>query len=311
MTYNSAGTIDLCLDALLAQRGVTFSLYVIDNASTDDTVARVRAKGVAITVNSSNVGYAVAHNQAIDQTTSDYVLTLNPDVRLDPGFLQALTEALDHDPSLGSACGCLFRVEALEDQATHIDSLGTYMRRNRRQGLIGDGLPITAQPDVITSIFGPDGAAAFYRRTMLEDIRVLDEIFDADFFMHKEDIDVCWRAQLCGWGSACVPGATARHVRGFRPGQRARVSAVIRFYGVRNRYLLMLKNEQRTHFLRDLPAIAIYDLGILAYLLVRERESLRALSSAWALRSRMIAKRRINQSGRRTAPNRLRHWFCG
>ncbi|MFN8450429.1 MAG: glycosyltransferase family 2 protein, partial [Anaerolineae bacterium] len=142
-----------------------------------------------------------------------------------------------------------------------------------------------------------------------DDVRVLGEVFDADFFMHKEDIDLCWRARLRGWESVCVPDAVAHHVRAFRPGRRERVSPYMRFLGVRNRYLLMLKDEIPAHFWRDFPAIVAYDLGILGYLLLRERESLAALRSAWALRERMMQKRRIIQAGRRVGWRDMARWF--
>ncbi len=309
VTYNSARTIESCLQSVMAQRGVDIQVCVIDNASTDDTLQRVHAFGVEIFVNTRNVGYAAAHNQAIDATTSDYVLTLNSDVWLDPGFVAALTEAVGPDSRIGSAAGCLLRVEQLGDSPTQIDSAGLFMRRSRRQSLRAEGRSASLRPTDSVAIFGPDGAAAFYRRTMLDDIRVQNEVFDSDFFMHKEDVDVAWRAQLRGWASLYVPGAIGHHIRTFRPGQRQGVSATMRFHGTRNRYLLMLKNESPAHFLRNLPWIAAYDLGILAYMLLRERETLAAFRSAWALRRRMIEKRRIIQARRRVGWADLSRWF--
>jgi GT2 family glycosyltransferase len=309
VTYNSAATIEACLRSALEQRGVDFEIRVLDNASADGTVDCVQRLGVPVVHPGDNLGYAAGHNRLIDATESDYVLTLNPDVILQPGFLDAMGAALEADNSLGSASGCLLRVERLGDTPAQLDGYGLYMRRSRRQGLLGDGQPISARPTTQQPIFGPDGAVAFYRRAMLDDIRVLGEVFDADFFMHKEDVDVCWRAQLRGWASVSVPGAVAHHVRTFRPGQRGRVSPRMRFLGARNRYLLMLKNEIPAHFWRDLPHIAPYDAGIIGYLLLRERESLPALASAWGLRGRLLAKRRIIQAARRAEWQAVARWF--
>lgn len=309
VTYNSSATIEACLGALLAQQGAGFTPYIIDNASGDDTVARVERMGLEVHRNAANVGFAAAHNQAIDATSSQYVLALNPDVLLQPGFIARMAEALDAHPEAGSAAGQLLRVDRLGDPPQVIDSTGLIMSRSRRQRLRDEGLsPGQARQD-ITPIFGPDGAAAFYRRAMLDDIRVDGEVFDRDFFMHKEDIDVCWRAQLRGWASIYVPGAVAHHVRSFRPGQRGRVSAEMRFYGVRNRYLLMMKNEIAAHFWRDLPSILAYDLAILAYMLLFEQRSLAALNSAWKLRRRMAEKRQLIQAGRTATWRVLRQWF--
>ncbi|PJF25284.1 MAG: hypothetical protein CUN53_13580 [Phototrophicales bacterium] len=106
-----------------------------------------------------------------------------------------------------------------------------------------------------------------------------------------------------------MPSAVAAHVRSFRPGQRERVSPYMRCLGTRNRWLLLLKNEMAAGFWRDLVWIAGYDLAILAFLLLRERASLRAVASAWRLRERMLRKRRVIQSARRVNWHDLRVWF--
>lgn len=317
VTYNSGAVITACLEGLLAQTDVPFTVLVVDNASTDDTLARVARANIPMLQNPTNRGYAAAHNQAIRATAAQntpYILTLNPDVRLNPGFLRAMCAALDADSGIGAAAGCLLRADALDgasDDALTVDGAGVYMRRNRRQGLRAEGLPFAARPAAPAPIFGPDGAAAFYRRAMLNDLQIDGEVFDEDFFMHKEDIDLCWRAAWRGWRAVYVPDALARHIRGFRPGARARVSPYMRFLGARNRYLLMLKNEHPAHFWRDLWAILPYDVGILAYMLLRERPSLRAVASAWALRRRMLHKRRAIQRGRQADWRAVARWFRG
>ncbi|MBE0688522.1 MAG: glycosyltransferase family 2 protein [Anaerolineae bacterium] len=311
ITHNSVSTIQACLDALLNQTGVDFQTLVLDNASVDDTCRLVEDAGISLVQSNENLGYALAHNRLIDQTDSAYVLTLNPDVRLMPGFLEAMRKVLDENMKLGSAAGQLLRVDQLDDSPEVIDSAGVHMRRNRRQGLLGENISIVDYPEQSKPIFGPDGAAAFYRRAMLDDVRVMGEVFDADFFMHKEDIDLCWRAQLRGWSSVYVPAAVAKHIRSFRPGRRERVSAYMRFLGVRNRYLLMLKNEIPAHFWHDFPFIAAYDAGIVAYMLLFERESLSAFRSLLALRPRMLEKRRQIQAGRRVEWHDIAGWFVG
>lgn len=313
VTYNSAEYIRHCLAGLRQQEGVTFSTLVIDNASSDDTLARVQAAGVPFVANTSNIGYGPAHNQAIDTTQdttrSDYVLTLNPDVWLEPGFLRHMVAALEADPGLGSAAGCLLRVEDLDDAPQTVDGAGLYMRRSRRQGLYAEGVSILQRPTTPAPIFGPDGAAAFYRRAMLDDIRLNGEVFDSAFFMHKEDVDLCWRAQLRGWRSVYVPEAVGHHVRGFRPGQRGRVTGALRFYAVRNRYLLMYKNEIAGHFLRDLLPILAYELAIFGYILLKERQSLRAYADVWAQRRSLREKRRLIQAGRKVNSSEIRAAF--
>ncbi len=303
VTYNSARTIEQALHSVLSQTEVDLEIIVVDNASSDHTVQLVEAMGITVIRNRENRGYAAAHNQALARSNSRYVLTLNPDVWLAPEFLSALSKTLDVDDHVGSASGCLLRVDDLADQPRIVDSTGLYMKRSRRQGLRHEGEPIEQRPHDTEWIFGPDGAAAFYRRAMLEDIADHGEVFDEDFFMHKEDVDVCWRALLRGWRSRYVPEAVAHHIRTFRPGQRQQVDARLRFYGVRNRYLLLLKNERWATFWKDAPYILAYDLAIIVYLLLLERESLGAIRSVWQLRQRTLAKRKFIQARVLSAEN--------
>lgn len=313
VTYNSASVLPMALQSLRDQTFSDFSTLIIDNGSADGSAQIAEAEPLRCVRNAHNVGYAAAHNQALALTDSTYVLTLNPDVRLDPGFLAAMVETLDVYPEAGSGAGALRRVDDLADSQTErtarIDGAGLFMRRNRRQGLLYEGAAPDVLPTEITPIFGVDGAAAFYRRTMLLDVSIKDEVFDLDFFMHKEDVDLSWRARLRGWECLFVPGAKGSHVRGFRPGIRAGVRSEIRRMAARNRYLLMLKNEIGAHFWFDLPWIGAYELGILGYILLRERSSLKAYWDVWRLRRRMLDKRHLIQAGRRVSWPEMRRWF--
>lgn len=299
------------MHAVLSQIGGDNPILVWDNASSDDTAARVARLGVPVHICERNIGYAAAHNRLLEQSQSDYVLTLNPDAVIQPGFIAALAAALDADPSAGSASGCLLRVEQIDGAPTGVDSAGLYLRRSRRQGLIAEGRQIAQRPSAPRPIFGADGACAFYRRAMLDDVRVDGEVFDEDFWLHKEDIDLAWRARLRGWSALYVPEAVAHHIRSFRPGSRAPMPAEVRRAAVRNRWLLLLKNEIAACFWRDLPFILAYDAAILAYLLLRERESLAALADVVRLWAKMRHKRHIIQAGRRVGSQEMCAWFRG
>jgi GT2 family glycosyltransferase len=305
VTYNHAACIDTCLQSVQHQTYRPLSVLVVDNASTDTTVARVQAWQIPVMVNADNRGYAAAHNQALAHTQSDYVLTLNPDAWLAPDFIAQMVAYLADHPRVGLAAGLLLRVEHLGDTPHSVDSAGLYMQRSRRQRLRLEGQPIEAVPPDIVPIWGVDGAAAFYRRAMLADIALEGEVFDEDFFMHKEDVDLCWRARAYGWSAVCIPGAVAHHVRGFRPGQRQHLAGDVRFWAVRNRYLKLIKNETWADLWRDLRLILGYELLIFGYLLLRERPSLRAYPAAWALRGRMRHKRALIRQ-RRTVERALR-----
>lgn len=309
VTFNNELTIRACITSVRKQSLRDITILVVDNASSDRTRQIVQSMGVPLIKNAKNLGYAVAHNMAISQTQSTYVLTLNPDVVLGKDFLRHMTDALDDNPRVGSAAGLLYRVDRLDDFPAVVDGAGLFIRRNRRQGLREEGRLADSVPRRPVSIFGPDGAAAFYRRAMLEDIRLADEYFDEDFFMHKEDVDVCWRARLRGWNALFVPQATAKHIRTFRAGQRARVSDELKAMAVRNRYLLMIKNESPALFLRDLLPIAFYDVGIFFYILLKERRSLVAYKQVISMAQTMLNKRKLIYTRRKVTDTAMSRWF--
>lgn len=316
VTHNSAATIAACLAGVRSQTYAEIDVCVIDNASADDTCAIVEQHGVTLIRNDANHGYATAHNQGIRGSDADYVLTLNPDAALAPDFVAQMVQTLQAHPQVGMASGLLLRVESFDQPAQIVDSAGLMLERNRRQRLRYEGLSADQVERQIAPIFGPDGAAAFYRRAMLADIAIEGEVFDEDFFMHKEDVDLCWRAIARGWDAIFVPAAICQHIRGFRPGRRQQMSDAVRFWSIRNRYLKLMKNERGADLLRDLPFILAYELLIFGYVLCFERGSLRAYADAWHLRHKMWHKRQIIQSGwrgtasdyqRRLTAGRIRH----
>jgi|GEM_PF-385902 len=306
VTFNNEDTIAPCLESVNAQTYAHIHVVIIDNASQDATCNIIKKCNYNVHKNMSNTGYAAAHNQALKLSESDYVLTLNPDAILKPDFIKHMVKQLQATPTIGMASGLLLRVETLTAAPTIIDGAGIYIERTARQRLRFEGQSISKMP-ATAPIFGSDGAAAFYRRNMLNDLALDGEIFDEDFFMHKEDVDLCWRAQLYGWDAVCVSGAIAHHIRGFRPGQRQTISSDVRFWALRNRYLNLIKNADIENILRDFPYLIGYEILILGYLLLRERENLTAYLGAWRLRKRMVAKRRLIQQCRRRSPQAIRY----
>jgi len=310
VTYNNAHTIKACISSVLKQRHQDILFVVIDNASTDNTRAIVKHLGVRLVSLPENIGYAAAHNIGIRRFKSDYVLTLNPDITLDRDFVGNLVEAMDRGPrDVGSAQGLLYRVEYLGEKSNTVDSMGVYMNAARRQNLRNAGKQMRNNTMVSEYIFGPDGAAAFYRRAMFEDVASENGVFDEDFFMHKEDVDVCWRAQLRGWKSVFVPSAVGYHIRTFRPGQRTIIASGLRIAALRNRYYLIIKNDTFFLWVRDLPWIIFYDLGIFFYVLLRERESLSSYRQVMENFQRLRVKRAAIQRSRKVNSVYMAQWF--
>ncbi len=309
VTWNSAADIDRCLEAVRSQGYQSLEVLVADNASTDGTVEKLESmvpsdNRLAFT---ENRGFAAAHNALIRRSRGEFYLCLNPDVELEPAYVSTLIEALQAAATCGSATGKLLR----KDDPATIDSTGIVMLPSQRHLDRGAGERDDGRYGAAEEVFGVSGAAALYRRAMLDDTSVMGEFFDEDFFAYREDADLAWRAQLLGWCSIFVPQARARHGRRVTPERRGALPAAINRYSVRNRFLLRIKNQPPGHLLRFLPAAAMRDLQVVGYVLLREWSSFGGLVDVIRLLPRTWRKRRIIMRRRVMSSAALARWFSG
>jgi len=305
VTWNSAPFLRRCLAALAAQTYRQIEVIHVDNASTDDSAAIVRGGARAThIINDTNRGFSAAVNQAVRVANGEFVLLLNPDAYLEPDYVSSLVAALNGD-GIGMATGKLLKADT-----DLIDSKGIRMTRSGRHFDIDQGKPDTRHPTPDTcEVFGVSGAAAMYRTTFIRDVTVAGEFLDEDFFAFREDADVAWRGRLFGWKAVYVPDAVAHHVRTVTPEKRRALSAVINMHGVKNRFLLRLKNEGVYLALRNAPFEMTRDLMVIVATLTIERTSLPALTWLWKNRRRIMEKRRAIQSRRRVSDRDLAGWF--
>lgn len=294
VTYNSAQDIVKCLDSIKEQTFKNIEIIVIDNKSTDQTVDLLRKKhnDIQLIINKRNLGFCIGHNIGLRRGTGEYVLVLNPDIVLDKYFVEIVVQSMEYNPKVGLISGKLLRMMPDFLKTSIIDSTGIIMPKNRRAFDRGQGEEDHGQYDLDQQIFGVCGAAAFYRRTMLKDIKVGNEFFDENFFAYKEDVDLSWRAKNLGWESLYVPNAIAYHKRGWKQHSREDMPHFLKVHSIKNRYLMIVKNENIAEFLKNLPYIAIFDLGVFAYCLFREPKTLKYIPSTIGLLYDTIKKRK-------------------
>jgi len=313
VTYNSGRFIKRCLESVLDQRYLHKEIIVVDNASTDGTVDILEQfeDRCTIVYNDENLGFAAAQNQAIALSRGGWVLTLNPDVLLLPGFIQALVDAGRMDDQIGTVCGKLLAMTPdfrLHDKPL-VDSTGIYfnpMLRHLDRGSqeIDNGHYVTYE-----YVFGATAAAALYRREMIEDVSLDGEFFDTDFFVYREDADVAWRSQLMGWRCLYTPHARGYHVRKVLPGNRRALPAEINMHSVKNRFLMRIKNMTGNLYWRNAFSIVFRDLLVVGCCLTYEFTSLKAfwyLARNW---QRFREKRSQIMLRRRVSDEYLAYWF--
>jgi GT2 family glycosyltransferase len=313
VTYNSGRFIRRCLESVLEQKYPHLEVIVIDNASTDGTIDILEQfEGrCRILYNEANIGFAAAQNQAIALSSGQWVLTLNPDVLLLPGFVAALVEAGHIDRRIGSVCGKLLTLTPDFDipERPTVDSTGIYftpMLRHLDRGSreIDNGHYLNFE-----YVFGATAAAALYRREMIDDVTIDGEFFDPDFFVYREDADVAWRAQLLGWRCLYTPRARAYHVRKALPGNRRALPPVINMHSVKNRFLMRIKNITPDLYRRNWLSICFRDLVVVGCCLLWEHSSLAAFSYLARNWKRVLAKRRQIMQRRRVGDAYMARWF--
>lgn len=198
----------------------------------------------------ANYGTAGGFNRGIAASASKYVLLLNNDVELQAGFLAALVEALDGRPRCGFATGKLL---SAADKA-RLDGAGDALLLGGGAYRLGHGDLDTGQFDAEASILSACGAAALFRRSVLEEIGG----FDDHFFAYLDDMDVCLRAQLAGYHGLYIPAAVGYHAGSATLGDpfHPKIAALL----TRNQLFLILKNFPGGILLRLLPRIFLFQL---------------------------------------------------
>jgi GT2 family glycosyltransferase len=307
VTWNSEAHVERCVRAVRAQTHRPIDVHVADNASTDGTRAVLASllQPGELTLLERNSGFAGGHNVLIRASRGAYYLALNPDVVLHPEYVARLVDVAERDSGIGSLTGKLRRASP----AGVLDSTGMVMRRSIRHLDRGADETDRGQFDREEDVFGASGAAALYRRAMLDDVCIDGEWFDEDFFAYREDADLAWRAQWRGWRCRYVPTAVATHERRVTPERRASLPADVNRWSVRNRFLLRLKNQSWRHALRFAVPSLVRDAQVVGYVLLRERTSLPAVLEVVRLFPRTVRKRRVIMSSRRAAEAAMAAWF--
>lgn len=324
VNWNHGRFLPGCLKALFADGksllvAGTLEIVVVDNGSKDKSpewLAR-NYPGLRLLRFHENRGFAHALNHGIRNTSGAFVLSLNPDIVIYPGFLQALIEGMKApSPAPGTRVGMAAPKLLRADAPDTLDSTGLFVDRRRRPYDRGQGQVDRGQYDKMTDIFGPCGAAALYRRDMLEDVAdptSPHEYFDETFFAYCEDADLAWRAQLRGWRCVYVPTAIATHVRGWgdtlRKSGHAHKGTRGPRLALRNRYLMTIKNDAWQHTLCDMPCILAAELPRLVYLAVTQPRVLLALLDLARAWPSTLRKRRQIRSRRLVPDADLRPWL--
>jgi N-acetylglucosaminyl-diphospho-decaprenol L-rhamnosyltransferase len=213
VSYNSRDRLRACVEALAGTPDV--QVFVVDNASTDDSLDAVRDLPLTAIDSPTNGGFAHGCNTGIAAGSSPYVLLLNPDTSLSPDALAALVAVLDAQSDVGAVAPRLVG----DDGKLHF-SLRRFARLRStwaRAFFVHRLAPrldeLVRERHAYEQAWSPEwvsGACVLLRRAALDEVGGLDE----GFFLYREDMDLCRRLRDAGWDIRYEPGAVCAHVGG-------------------------------------------------------------------------------------------------
>ncbi len=204
VSYNVCQLLDECLQSVeRALQGIDGEVFVVDNNSSDDTIAKLTPKhpDVHFIANTENVGFARANNQAIRLSEAEYVLLLNPDTVVYEPTLRGCLDFMDKHPEAGGAGVRMLTREGTPAPESRRAVPTPWVSMLKMLGFTSRYYMSHLPWDQPCRIEVISGAFCLLRRKALSQVGLLDE----DFFMYGEDIDLSYRLLKGGWQNWYLP----------------------------------------------------------------------------------------------------------
>jgi GT2 family glycosyltransferase len=205
VSLNGGAVIGRALDSLRADDYPNVEIIVVDNGSSDD-LARVVRGGypeARLIQSPVNLGFAGGNNLAMREAGGDFLVLLNDDTEVRPGWLGALARAARENPRAG-VLGC----KLLYPDGKTVQHAGGTIKPNGSTHHVGYEKPDDGSFDQTMACDYVTGAAFAIRREVLDKIGPLDEKY---FPIYFEEVDYCWRARRAGYQVLYVPGSVVVH----------------------------------------------------------------------------------------------------
>jgi GT2 family glycosyltransferase len=297
--YNGARFLPGCLDSIKAQTLQPLETIVVDDASTDDSVALVKERypWVKLIERPQNGGFAKAANDGMDAAQGEVLVMFNNDAEAAPGWLAALAQTLRERPEISVVASRIM----LYDRRQTFHTAGDYYRANGIPGNRGVWQEDRGQYNKPEEVFGACACAAAYRREVLDVVRADNpdgRVFDESLVMYCEDVDLNMRLRLRNLRTLYQPAALVYHRLSATGG-----GTLASYRNGRNFIVVALKNMPRELLLPNLPGIVLAQLGyaLRSLRLIRlntERARLKGQFDALRALPDTLRRRRLVQSHR-------------
>ncbi len=241
LVWNNRKYLEEFLPSVIEYSSGLADIVIADNASSDDSITLLETNfpSVRIIRNKTNEGFTGGYNTALSQVNNEYFVLLNSDVRVTENWLQPLLELMDKDTNVGACQPKILSYHSPEyfeyagAAGGFIDKYGYPFCRGRIFNSLEKDLH---QYDDSRKIFWASGACMMIRSSVFRELNG----FDANFFAHMEEIDLCWRMQLAGKQIYFCPDSKVYHVGG---GSLHKSNPQKTYLNFRNNLLLIYKNS--------------------------------------------------------------------
>lgn len=257
LNWNGSDFLKRFLPSVVAFSKGNVEIVVADNGSTDDSAKTISInfQEVRYIQLDHNFGFAEGYNRALDTLQSDYFVLLNSDVEVTPGWLDPIMNLMELNPSVGICQPKILSLERRQEfeyagaAGGFIDRFGyPYCRGRILQEIEQDH----GQYDTSIPVSWASGACMMVRSEVWKNCGG----FDADFWAHMEEIDLCWRAKHLGYSTYVCPDSVVYHLGGGTLPYNNPLKIHLNF---RNNLYLLFKNLPGKQLLTKLPVRMVLD----------------------------------------------------
>ena len=240
LNWNGRKYLEQFLPSVLASTYNNIVIYVADNGSTDDSIAFLtdRYPTIKIITHTTNEGFAGGYNRALKEVDEEYLVLLNSDIEVTPGWLEPAIDLFSHHPDLAAIQPKIldYNNKAFFEYAGAaggwIDRFGYPFSKGRIFDILEKD---ERQYDTPTEIFWASGASMIIKKSVFNEVGG----FDPFFFAHQEEIDLCWRIHLAGYKIMSCPSSVVYHIGG---GTLSKDDPNKIFLNFRNNLIMLWKN---------------------------------------------------------------------
>ena len=278
-------------------------LYVLDNNSGMSEFGAIRKVlknypnlDIRSYVSETNLGFAGGHQFLFEQHNAEFFILINDDALFEPDYIQKTLQHLKSNPEVGGVQGVVLRwgwESGSPKKTPVIDTLGLHRKQNGKVEEIasGKGIQAITRRDPY-EVMGISGCVPMFRRSSVESVHPEGKLFDPEFIIYKEDVELAMRLQSANIPTMILPSARAYHYRSFTRKRRKSMHPDLEFYSYRNHLWTLLIHRSPKLVIGRFFQTVFFEMAKLGYFLFKRPWILsKTVGDTWKHR-KFLAKRR-------------------